>query len=178
MSWLPTMEEQGAAAAIERLLEKGIPFNRAPLEPKPNDERAKAKEPEEEIEEISSTSQEESTDTLTPDSQYFGRVRIEGDYTIQYDEDGEICAMWETKDTIDEAIQSMWETVEEPKEKQQKETNRDSSQQENEMQKRKTAELGPGQLLKRAIHAASAQPKPRAHPKAVAATKAVPPFSK
>ena len=128
------MAEQGAAAAITRLLEKGIPFKRAPLEAKPNDEGAKAKEPEEEIEEISSTSQEESTGTHTRDSQYFGRVRIEGDY-------------------------------------------RDSSQQENETQKRKTAELGRGQLLKRAIHAASVQPKPRAHPKAAAASKAVPPFS-
>ena len=163
MSWLPTMEEQGAAAAIERLVEKRIPFNRGSLEPKPNEERAKAKEPEQEIEEISSTSEEESTPTPTPDSQYFGKVRIEGKYTVQYDENDEICAMWET--------------VEEPKEKQQKETNRDSSQQENEMQKRKTAELGRGQLLKRAIHAASVQPKPRAHPKASAASKAVPPFS-
>ena len=147
------MAEQGAAAAITRLLEKGIPFKRAPLEAKPNDEGAKAKEPEEEIEEISSTSQEESTGTHTRDSQYFGRVRIEGDYTIQYDEDGEICAMWETVE----------EQKTKTKEKQQKETNLDSSKQEKETQKRKTAELGPGQLLRRAIHAARAQPKPRAH---------------
>ena len=148
MSWLPTMEEQGAAAAIKRLVEKRIPFNRGSLEPKPNEERAKAKEPEQEIEEISSTSEEESTPTPTPDSQY-----------------------------LETWIEEMWETVEEPKEKHQKEMNRDSSQQENKMQKRKSAELGQGELLKRAIHAASVQPKPRAHPKASAASKAVPPSS-